>query len=365
MSAAGNTATNAPSGLSSLPSVTVDRWGIGGRRAAFTCLGLLAALAVLPLAASDSVVDKLTLLFVYMLLAAMWNLLSGYAGVVSVGQQAFFGVAAYFALRAVAAGMPPYAALLAGAVGAAFVAWLLSFFLLRLRDGEFAIATWVVAEVLRILVMLDPFVQGETGTSLIALNGIEPTLRRNLSYWFALASLGVMAIVAYVLLRSRVGAAAQAIRDDDEAAAAVGVRVLATRQIIFVLAALGCGLAGVAWLASAITFLPRSHFGVQWTVFMLFMVLVGGLRSFEGPFIGALLLFALQEFAGDLGVWYLAGLGAVAVLFALWLPNGLWGALRERFGWAFLPTGVRLVAAQPPATSSTLVSSTYSNRRDP
>jgi branched-chain amino acid transport system permease protein len=328
-------------------NVAVDRWPGGGRGAAAGCGVALVLLAALPLVAGGWLVDKLTLLFIYMLLAAMWNLLAGYAGVVSVGQQGFFGVAAYFALRAVEAGVPPYAALPAGALGAAGVAWIMSFFLLHLKDGEFAIATWVVAEVLRILVMLDPVVQGETGTSLIALNEVEPTLRRNLGYWFALGSLAAAAVAAFVLLRSRVGGAAQAIRDDAEAAAAVGVRVLATRQAIFVLAAFGCGLAGVAWLASAITFLPRTQFGVQWTVFMLFMVLVGGLRSFEGPFLGALLLFALQELAGDFGAWYLAGLGGVAVLFALFLPDGLWGALTRRTGRTLLPIGARLLRAPP------------------
>ena len=257
--------------LTPMPSV------MRGQAAVASAL-VLVALAALPLVSSGWLVDKLTLLFIYMLLAAMWNLLAGYAGVVSVGQQAFIGIAAYFALRAVAAGMPPYWALLAGAAGSAVVAWAMSFFLLRLKDGEFAIATWVVAEVLRILVMQDPLVQGETGTSLIALNSFEPELRRNLGYWFALGSLGLLAVAAFALLRSPIGAAAQAIRDDDEAAASVGVRVFATRQAIFVLAAFGCGLAGVAWLASAITFLPRTQFGVQWTVFMLFMVLVGGLR---------------------------------------------------------------------------------------
>jgi len=187
-------------------------------------------------------------------------------------------------------------------------------------------------------------VQGETGTSLIALNAYAPELRRNLGYWFGLGAMASVLVATFVLLRSPAGMAAQAIRDDEEAAGALGVRIMRTRQIIFVLAAFGCALAGVVWLASAITFLPRTNFGVQWTVLMLFMVLVGGLRTFEGPIIGALLLFGLQELFGDFGVWYLAGLGAAAVLFALFLPQGLWGWVRERSGVAFLPTGVRLRA---------------------
>jgi branched-chain amino acid transport system permease protein len=98
-----------------------------------------------------------------------------------------------------------------------------------------------------------------------------------------------------------------------------------TRRRVYVLASLGAALAGVAWLASAITFLPRTNFGVQWSVLMLFMALVGGLRSQWGPLLGALLLFVLQESLGHLGAWYLAGLGAVAMAFALWLPRGLAG----------------------------------------
>ncbi|MBS0449966.1 MAG: branched-chain amino acid ABC transporter permease [Proteobacteria bacterium] len=169
--------------------------------------------------------------------------------------------------------------------------------------------------------------QGKTGTSLIALNAAEPVLRRQIAYWFALAALAGMTLAIVLLLRSRVGTAARAI-GDDEAAASLGARVLRTRQAIYVLAAFGSALAGVAWLASAITFLPRTNFGVQWSVLMLFRVLVGGLRSLPGPFIGALVLFGLQELAGDFGAWYLAGLGAAAGLCALFLPQGLWGALR-------------------------------------
>lgn len=283
------------------------------------------ALAALPLFLGANAIDKLTTLFIFMLLASTWGLLAGQAGLVSVGQQAFFGLGAYFALRLVDGGWAAYPALFAGAVGAALVAWGLSFFVLRLKDGEFAIATWVVAEVIRIGVMLDPLVQGETGTSLIALNAVEPELRRNLGFWMALGSLVLMLLVTAWLLRSAVGTATRAIGEDDEAAASLGVRVTPTRRRVYVLASFGAALAGVAWLASAITFLPRTNFGVQWSVLMLFMALVGGLRSQWGPLVGALLLFVLQESLGHLGAWYLAGIGVVAAVFALWLPRGLAG----------------------------------------
>jgi len=287
--------------------------------------GTAVALALLPLLLGANAIDKLTTLFVFMLLASTWGLLAGQAGLVSVGQQAFLGLGAYFALRLVDGGWSAYPALFAGAVGAAVAAWVLSFFVLRLKEGEFAIATWVIAEVIRILVMLDPMVQGETGTSLLALNAVEPDLRRNIGFWMALGSLAFMLGVTLWMMRSAVGTATRAIGEDDEAAASLGVRVMSTRRWVYVLGSLGAALAGVAWLATAITFLPRTNFGVQWSVLMLFMALVGGLRSQWGPLVGALLLFILQESLGHLGAWYLAGLGVVAMVFALWLPRGLAG----------------------------------------
>lgn len=313
----------------------------GIRVAFFVTLALTIVLALAPFVAGGLVIDKLTTLFVYILLAVMWNLLAGYAGLVSVGQQAFIGLGGYFAIRLVEAGMSPYPALVAGAVGAALAAIPLSYFVLRLRNGEFAIAMWVLAEVIRSLVMFDPMIQGETGTSMLALNAFDPDLRRNLTFWLALGSMVAMVGGSYWLLRGRIGWAAQAIRDDEEAAASIGIDPMRIKQIIFVVAALGCALAGCIWLASAVTFQPRTNFGVQWTVFMLFMVLVGGLRSFEGAILGALIFFALQQLFGNLGVWYLAGLGAVAVAFALYLPEGIWGAIRRYTGIELLPTRVR------------------------
>ena len=288
------------------------------------CLVLL-ALAPLPLIASALVVDKLTLLFVLVMFAVMWNLLAGYAGLVSVGQQVFVGLGGYGMIRLVEAGLPPFAALVVGALLTGVAAWVLSWFVLRMKAGEFAIATWVIAEAIRAVVSFDPLIQGETGTSLVALNAYAPDVRRATIYLMALVAMAGMLWGTWRLLQGRIGAQSQAIRDDEEAAASIGISTFRVKQRIYILASVGCALAGALWLASAITYQPRTAFGVQWSVFMLFMVLVGGIGSFVGPVLGALLFFALQEIFGDFGAWYLAGVGIVAMVFALYLPGGLVG----------------------------------------
>jgi branched-chain amino acid transport system permease protein len=229
------------------------------------------------------------------------------------------------------------AALISGAVAIPT-----SLFTLRLRGGVFAIGMWVVAEVFHLLVNLDKSVGGVTGTSLSALNEFSADARREYNYWMTLGAMVVLLGLVFALLRSRIGASLQAIRDDEEAAASVGVRVLGCKWIIFVLAAVGCGAAGALWLATSITFQPNSYFNVQWTAYMIFMALVGGLGTFEGPIIGALVFFLIQDQFGDQGVWYLVGLGSAAVLFAMFLPRGVWGTVEERSGIQLLPVGYRL-----------------------
>lgn len=308
----------------------------GLSRADKTVIGIGAAIAVvllaLPLFGSALIVDKLTLLMVYIILAVSWNLLAGFAGLVSVGQQAFIGLSGYFVLRLVEAGMPPFLALVAGGFLVLLVAWPLSWFVLRLKAAEFAVAMWVLAEAIRSVVMFDPLVQGETGRSLVTLNAMDADLRRTTIYLMAVVSVLVVLTVSYRLLRGRLGGESQAIRDDEEAAGSVGVSTMRVKRTIFLISAVGCAIAGTLWLASAITYQPRTAFGINWSVFMLFMVLVGGLGSFLGPVLGAILLFALQEIFGDLGAWYLAGIGIVAILFALYAPRGIMGLIADRTG---------------------------------
>ena len=326
----------------------VQRWtGLSRLSVALLVLGQL-ALALAPSVLSDGLVDRLTVLFIYGILALMWNALAGYAGLVSVGHQVFFGLGAYAAVRLAHAGISPYPALFLGASLVGLLAWPLSSFMLRLKGGEFAIGMWVVAALAHLLVNLDGLIQGETGTSLISLQQVEMAHRRLITYWLALATMAGLGWCVYFILRSRVGSALQAIRDSEEAAASVGVRVLPTKRLIFMLSAFGCAAAGALWLATSVTFQPRTYFGVQWTAYMLFMVLVGGIGTYEGPILGAVLFFTIETLFGAAGVTYLIGLGCVAVLFALFLPRGLWGAIERRSGIQLLPVGYRLTPRSAP-----------------
>lgn len=317
----------------------VQRW----TRGSLISTGLIAMLPLVLLAGpfifSANVVSHLTTLFIYVILAITWNALAGYGGLISVGQQLFFGFGAYAAIRLSQAGVPVYAALILGGLISAVLALIVSSFMLQLRGGEFAIGMWVLAALVQLLVTLDPIIQGATGTSLLALNNFTPAARLADTYWFGLIAMAGIALLLFLLLRSRSGAAVQAIRDNEEAARSVGVRVQFTKRIIFVLAALGGGLAGAVWLASAISFEPNTYFGVQWTAYMIFMTLVGGLGTFEGPILGAILFFGIEAAFGADGVWYLIGIGVAAVGFALLLPQGIWGWLKRRYGLRLLPVG--------------------------
>lgn len=336
----------------SAASTMIERGTATSRIAAVAVAIVIALLAIAPQFLSAGAVDRMTALFIYVILAAMWNALAGFGGLVSVGQQVFFGLGAYFAIRLADAGINPFAALLASAIIVGAVSWPLSLVMLRLRNGEFAIGMWVIAALTHLLVNLDRLVQGETGTSLISLNVYDAATRRVTIYWLALASMTALLAILFGLLRGSTGAAIRAIRDNEDAAAAVGVRVTGTKRLLFVLAAFGIGVAGALWLATSITFQPKTYFSVQWTAYMIFMVLVGGIGTFEGAILGALVFFLIETWFGGSGVWYLVGLGATAVLFSLFLPRGLWGTAEERFGLRLLPVGYRVRLAEDAADQS-------------
>ena len=328
-------------------SVTATGWTVrrssrASRIGSLALVAIVVVLSSLPQVFGANVVQQMTTLLILVILASMWNALAGYAGLVSVGQQTFIGFGAYGTIFLTQRGVAPYLAVVLAAAASAALAAALSPLVLRLRGGQFAVGTWVVAEAIALLVVLDHGLGGGTGISLRRLNIYPPQVRRAYTFWLALAFAVVLLGLLFLLLRRRTGAALQAIRDDEEAAASLGVRTMSVKFVVFVLSGFGCGAAGALILANTLFIQTQSIFGVQWSAYMIFMVLVGGIGTFEGPIIGAVLFFAIQQQFADSGAWYLIGLGGVAIAFALFLPRGVWGLLGDRRQIRVLPVGYHL-----------------------
>jgi branched-chain amino acid transport system permease protein len=321
------------------PAPTVHRWTRASQAFVGSTGGLLVLLAFMPFLFTQNTTEKLTELFVLIIIAAMWNVMAGFAGMVSVGQQAFIGIGAYGTIVFADQGLNPFVGAVLAAAVAGVISLPVSLLVFRLRGGQFAIGMWVVAEVFRLLVINDQSIGGGTGRSLIGLNVYDPATRQAYTYWVALAFMAVLVVASFVLLRSRLGTSLQAIRDDEAAAVSVGVRVTRAKRIVFLLAAVGCGAAGAVTMLNTLRVQPDSIFGVQWTAYMIFMVLLGGLGTFEGPVLGALVLFFVQQEFANEGTWYLVGLGAVAIVVTLLFPRGLWGAIVDRFELRLMPVG--------------------------
>jgi branched-chain amino acid transport system permease protein len=276
-------------------------------------------------------------------LAEMWNLLAGYGGLVSVGQQAYIGLGGY-ALNVFAdfLGIDPFVSVFLSGLVAAIVAVPTAALVFRFHGGYFAVGTWVVAEVYYLVIANTAVLGGGLGRSLQALRGIPRAHRERVTYWIALA-VGVGAILGvYLLLRSRRGLALTAIRDSTRAAASLGVDVFRTTLLVYLVAAFGCGVAGALIYLNLLRILPTAAFSVNWTAAMIFVVVIGGLGTIEGPIVGTLVFFLLRELLADYGAWYLIVLGGLAILAMVVAPQGLWGLVAERFDLHFFPLQRRL-----------------------
>jgi branched-chain amino acid transport system permease protein len=325
-----------------IPRVTRSR-----RNTLWSGIGALVVVVVfasLPYTTQPGVWAILTQGLIILTLASMWNLLAGYAGLVSVGQQVFLGLGAYFILIPNMHGVSAFAALPLAAIGAAVVAIPLWWLVSRLRTAYFAIATWVLASAVALFVQQFQSIGGGTGMPLQGLQWANTNLLSADTYWVALA-VAVLAIGGtYVLLRSRVGLVLTAIRDDERAARSSGVRVGFARALVFIVAAAGCGAAGGVLAIQQVAVSPGAGgvFDVTWTAEMAFAVIIGGLGTIEGPIVGTVVYMVLFETLQHYNAWYLIILGLVAIGITLFARRGLWGTVEEKFGIRLLPTGYYL-----------------------
>jgi branched-chain amino acid transport system permease protein len=309
---------------------------------------LLIALALAPLWAGRDGMRLLIDAYVYVMLASLWNLLAGYAGLVSIGQQAFVGIGGYtmFALARLG-GFNPLLGVPLGGVAAALLALPVAAVTFRLRGAYFAIGSWVVAEVFRLLTAQVSALGGGSGGSLpVALiMAMAPgrAARERLMYWLALALMLAILGAIVVLLRSRWGLALTALRDSELAARSNGVDVQRTRLVVFVVTAACTGMIGALVFVQRLRISPDAAFSVNdWTALVIFITVIGGIGRFEGPILGTALFFVLRETLSDLGgVWQML-LGLVAIGVMLWARRGLWGFLADRHDLQLLPLHRRI-----------------------
>jgi branched-chain amino acid transport system permease protein len=217
------------------------------RNVAWTGIGALVVVVVFALFPYFMYEGRLSLLvqaFIVLTLASMWNLLAGYAGLVSVGQQAFVGIGAYIVLVLNIHGVSMFTGVPIAAVGSGVCALPLWWLVSRLRSGYFAIATWVLATTVMLLIERNSAWGSGTGMSLPNTPNLGAAVLEADTYWIGLAVTVVALAGMYLLLRGRVGLTLTAIRDDEVAARSSGVRVGYTRMLVFVIAGIGCGAAG-------------------------------------------------------------------------------------------------------------------------
>jgi branched-chain amino acid transport system permease protein len=296
-----------------------------------------------------STMRNLVTLFTLLALAQMWNLLGGYAGLISVGQQAYIGLGAYglWLLGDVLHLHPFVAVFLAGLLAVA-IALPVAPLIFRLRGGYFAIGTWVVAEVVRLVVSNIQATGGGSGKTVISAARLPIDTRITGTYLLALFVAVGSILLVYFLLRSRLGLALTAIRDNDLAAQSSGVNVFRSKLLVWVIAAYGCGVVGAVVAMNLLRIQPTAAFTVNWTAYMMFIVVIGGFGTIEGPIIGAVIYFALLQSLSQYGTLYMLLLGIVAVIMVTVAPKGIWGYVAQRWNLHLFPVRRRLVLESPP-----------------
>jgi branched-chain amino acid transport system permease protein len=295
------------------------------RRLGWTVLGGL-ALAWLPWLFSEYHTHVFVISLYYVILAIGWNLLAGYAGQFSLAHHTFAGIGAYTsALLVHHTGVPIVVGIVGGVVLAAAVGYVLGTLCLRMRAIYLALATWAFAESVRLLIQVEyQFTRGDLGFRTPLLFGTpHPTAYFYLFLGLALA----VGLAARQIVGSRIGMYLRAIRDDEEAAAVMGVDTFKWKRVAFVISAVFAAVAG-GFLAHYIGLLSPTPMKFNEMAMIIIMVVVGGLRTFPGPIVGAVFIELLSEL--------LRGWGEIRmVLFALLVlvvvrayPAGLVGLVR-------------------------------------
>lgn len=294
----------------------------------------LIALGTLPFWASRYVESVLLLIYLYMTLASMWNLLAGYSGLISLGQQMFIGMGGYtLAVFSMYYKFPIFLSVFLGGMISVVLAILISQSVFRMKGVYFAIGTWIIAEALGITFSNWGYVRYGMGLF------IQPAYKLSMSsIYYSAMVLGVGSLLlVYLLLRSNLGLALMAIRDDDMASETMGVNIFRSKLTCFLISAFMTGLAAGVLYLNTIFIQPFEAFGIGWTVKLLFIVIIGGMGTLEGPVVGAVIYVLLQQFLSEYVGFNLILLGTITILTIFFAPKGIIGIFHEKFSIELFP----------------------------
>ena len=297
-------------------------------------IGLLLAVFIsLPFWASENAVGISFLIFTYLALAQMWNLLAGYTGLVSLGQQVFIGLGGYsLAVLTELYHLPWILGILVGGILSVVLALIISQPIFKMRGVFFTIGTWIVAEAVGIFFTNWAFVRYAQGFNIKVSYNMTTTEIYYISLVVGIASV----VLVYGLLKSKLGLALMAMRDNEAAAETMGVELYKTKLKCFLISAFVTGITGGVLYIYIAYITPAAGFGIDWTVSMTFMVIIGGIGTIEGPIIGAIFFVLLKQYLYDYPGISLIILGVVAIATILIAPKGIMGTLHEKYGWELL-----------------------------
>jgi branched-chain amino acid transport system permease protein len=302
---------------------------------------LAIVLLVLPRFADNYILYVMTRLFVYVLVALGLNLLTGYAGQVSLGHAAFFGIGAYTAAVLAERWQWPSVLCIVGAtVFTAAVGYLLGLPCLRLSGLYLAMATLGFTLIVQeMLLQLAVITHGSEGMNVEPASFLGLTFDTDTrKYYLLLVITAAMLVFARNLVRGRTGRAFLAIRDNERAAEAMGVNLAQYKTIAFAISALYTGLAG-ALSAFIVGFLDPQEFSFFLSIQFITIIILGGLASLLGSVLGAVFLIVLPELLAGLDVWQALVYGLIMVVTIIFMPFGLSGAIR-RYAYRWFGIGV-------------------------
>ena len=276
---------------------------------------------------SGYVITILITVAIYAILAHSLNIITGHAGQISLGHAAFFGIGAYTsALLYTEAGLPFWLSVSLAAIAAGMIGALLGIPCLRVRDDFLAITTMGLNFVVEAVFLYIPFFGGAMGIGGINLPGWFGREMSKPEYFILiLAVFGLLLLVDYRLGRSWIGLAWASIREDEQAAEAMGVDVVRFKVMAFILGSMIAGLAG-GFYAHFLTFIMPQNFGFPMSIVILSMVVFGGIGTRWGPLLGALILGILPEISRPIMEYRTFVYGLLLMFMMRFQPEGLLGS---------------------------------------